>query len=39
MEILEFTSSVVFNYFFSIYVYISIPIIAGISVMSLIKNN
>ncbi len=38
MEVLAFTNSEVFNYFFSIYVYISAPIFIGLSVMALMRN-
>lgn len=38
MEILEFTNSEVFNYFFSMYVYISAPIFVGLSIMGLMRN-
>ncbi len=38
MEVLEFTNSVVFNYFFSVYVYISAPIFIGLSIMALLRN-
>ena len=38
MEILAFTNSEVFNYFFSMYVYISAPIFIGLSIMSVMRN-
>jgi len=38
MEVLEFTTSPVFNYFFSLYIYISAPIFVGLSVMGLMRN-
>lgn len=38
MEILEFTNSGVFNYFFSVYIYISAPILIGLSIMGVLRN-
>jgi hypothetical protein len=38
MEVLQFTNSEVFNYFFSVYVYISAPIFIGLSIMAVLRN-
>ena len=38
MEVISFTNSDVFNYFFSLYVYMSAPIFVGLSVMSVMRN-
>jgi len=38
MEVLAFTSSEVFNYFFSEFIYISAPIMIGLSVMAVMRN-
>lgn len=36
--VLEFTSNAVFNYFFSVYVYISVPMFIGFAIMGLLRN-
>jgi hypothetical protein len=38
MEVLEFTSSLTFNYFLSVYIYISAPILIGLSIMGVMRN-
>lgn len=38
MEVLAFTNSEVFNYFMSVYVYISAPMLVGLAVMGLLRN-
>lgn len=36
--VLEFTSNAVFNYFFSVYVYISVPMFIAFAIMGLLRN-
>jgi len=38
MEVLAFTSSEVFNYFFSVYIYVSAPMLVGFAIMGLMRN-